>query len=52
VTDMSEEAWFWYGWALYRQNDFEGAKHAWNKALSINDSPYVDARNALQYVTP
>ena len=52
ITDMSEEAWFWYGWALYRQNDFEGAKKAWNKALSINDSPYVDARNALQYVSP
>lgn len=52
ITDMSEEAWFWYGWALYRQNDFEGAKKAWNKALSINDSTYVDAYNALQYVSP
>ncbi len=52
ITDMSEEAWFWYGWALYRQNDYEAAKTAWNKALSINDSPYVDARNALQYLTP
>ncbi|GAB4421318.1 MAG: hypothetical protein Kow002_10180 [Anaerolineales bacterium] len=52
ITDMSEETWFWYGWALYRQNDFEGAKKAWEKALSINDSPYVDARNALQYVSP
>jgi len=52
VTEMSEEAWLWYGWALYRQNDFEGAKKAWEKALSINEAPYVDARNALQYVTP
>jgi tetratricopeptide (TPR) repeat protein len=52
ITDMSEEAWFWYGWALYRQNDFEGARKAWNKALSINDSSYVDVRNALQYLTP
>lgn len=52
ITDMSEETWLWYGWALYRQNDFDGARNAWNKALSINDSPYVDARNALQYVTP
>jgi tetratricopeptide (TPR) repeat protein len=50
VTDMSEEAWLWYGWGLYRQNDFEGARDAWNKALSINDSSYVDAYNALQYV--
>jgi tetratricopeptide (TPR) repeat protein len=50
VTEMSEEAWLWYGWALYRQNDFKGAKAAWQKALSINDSPYVDARTALEYV--
>ena len=50
VTDMSEEAWLWYGWALYRQNDFKGAKAAWQKALSINDAPYVDARTALEYV--
>ena len=50
VTEMSEEAWLWYGWALYRQNDFNGAREAWNKALSINNSPYVDAHNALQYV--
>ena len=50
VTEMSEEAWLWYGWGLYSQNDFKGAKAAWEKALSINDSIYVDARNALQYV--
>ncbi|MBN1450850.1 MAG: C39 family peptidase [Anaerolineales bacterium] len=50
VTEMSEEAWLWYGWALYRQNDFKGAKAAWQKALSINNAPYVDARNALEYV--
>ena len=50
VTEMSEEAWLWYGWGLYRQNDFKGAKAAWEKALSINESVYVDARNALQYV--
>jgi len=50
ITDMSEEAWLWYGWGLYRQNDFKGAKAAWEKALSINNSPYVDAHNALQYV--
>ena len=50
VTEMSEEAWLWYGWGLFRKNDFKGAKAAWQKAISINDSPYVDARNALQYV--
>lgn len=52
ITDMSEEAWLWYGWGLYRKDDFKGAKAAWEKALSINDSVYVDAHNALQYVTP
>jgi tetratricopeptide (TPR) repeat protein len=50
VTEMSEEAWLWYGWALYRQGDFSGAREAWNKALSINTSSYADAHNALQYV--
>jgi len=50
VTEMSEEAWLWYGWGLYRQNDYKGAREAWDKALSINNSPYVDAHNALQYV--
>ena len=50
ITNMSEETWFWYGWALYRQDDFKGAKAAWEKALSINDSPYADAHSALEYV--
>lgn len=52
VTEMSEEAWLWYGWALYREGQYQKAKAAWEKALSINPSPYVDARSALQYVTP
>lgn len=52
ITDMSEEAWLWYGWALYRQGDYANAKSAWEKALSINDSVYVDARTALEYVSP
>ena len=52
ITDMSEEAWLWYGWALYRQGDYAGARNAWQKALSINDSVYVDARTALEYVNP
>ena len=50
ITTMSEETWFWYGWALYRQNDFAGAKTAWEKARSINPSPYADAYGALDYV--
>lgn len=50
ITNMSEETWFWYGWALYRQNEFKDAKAAWEKALSINDSPYADAYTALEYV--
>ena len=50
VTEMSEETWLWYGWALYRKNDFKGAVAAWNKAISINDSSYVDARRAIDFV--
>ena len=50
ITNMSEETWFWHGWALYRQNDLDGAKAAWEKALKINPSPYADAHDALQYV--
>jgi tetratricopeptide (TPR) repeat protein len=50
VTDMSEETWLWYGWALYRKNDFKGALAAWNKAISINDSSYVDARRAIAFL--
>ena len=50
VTEMSEEAWLWYGWGLYRKNDYAGAREAWNKALSINNASYADAHNALQYV--
>jgi tetratricopeptide (TPR) repeat protein len=50
VTDMSEETWLWYGWALYRKDDFKGALAAWNKAISINDSSYVDARRAIAFL--
>ncbi len=50
ITIMSEETWFWYGWGLYRQNDFEGAKAAWEKAISINPSSYADTYGALPYV--
>ena len=50
VTDMSEETWLWYGWALYRNGDFKGAKDAWNKALEIRPG-YVDAQYALNFLT-
>ena len=50
VTEMSEEAWLWHGWALYRRNDIKGALAAWNKAISINDSSYVDAYHAIDFV--
>jgi hypothetical protein len=40
VTEMSEEAWLWYGYGLYRQGDNDGALAAWRKALSINPNFY------------
>jgi tetratricopeptide (TPR) repeat protein len=49
VTEMSEETWLWYGWGLYRKDDFEGARAAWNKALSIRPG-YVDAQYAIDFV--
>jgi tetratricopeptide (TPR) repeat protein len=49
VTEMSEETWLWYGWGLYRQNDFKGAREAWNKALSINPK-YGDAEYAINFL--
>jgi tetratricopeptide (TPR) repeat protein len=49
VTEMSEETWLWYGWGLYRKNDFTGARAAWNKALSIRPG-YVDAEYAIDFV--
>lgn len=50
VTEMSEETWLWYGWALYRKDDFKGARAAWNKALEIRPG-YVDAQYALNFLT-
>ncbi len=51
VTDMSEEAWLWYGYGLYRNGDYDGARKAWQKADSINPSFFEDqARGALQLV--
>jgi tetratricopeptide (TPR) repeat protein len=51
VTDMSEEAWLWYGYGLYRKGDYDGARRAWQKADSINPQFFEDqARTALQLV--
>ena len=48
-TEMSEEAWLWHGWALYRQGDTNGAVEDWRRALSINPGD-DDAINALIFV--
>jgi tetratricopeptide (TPR) repeat protein len=51
VTDMSEEAWLWYGYGLYRNGDYDGARKAWQKADAINPNFFEDqARGALQLV--
>lgn len=51
VTEMSEEAWLWYGFGLYRQGDNPGALKAWQKADSINPNFFEDqARKAMQLV--
>ncbi|PWB70232.1 MAG: hypothetical protein C3F07_17450 [Anaerolineales bacterium] len=48
-TDMSEEAWLWHGWALYRNGDTNGAVENWRRALSIHPG-YEDALYALSFV--
>ena len=51
VTEMSEEAWLWYGYGLYRKGDYDGARSAWQKADKINPNFYEgQAKNALQLV--
>ena len=51
ITDMSEEAWLWYGYGLYRNGDNAGALKAWQKADSINPKFFEDqARKAMQLV--
>ncbi|MBI5951482.1 MAG: tetratricopeptide repeat protein [Chloroflexi bacterium] len=51
VTEMSEEAWLWYGFGLYRKGDYDGARKAWEKANEINPNFFEDqARKALQLV--
>lgn len=46
---MSEEAWFWHGWALYREGDIPGAIADWRKALSVRPE-YEDALYGLNFV--
>ena len=46
---MSEETWLWYGWGLYRKDDFKGARAAWDKALSIHPG-YGDAEYAIKFM--
>lgn len=51
VTEMSEEAWLWYGFGLYRAGDYDGALKAWQKADSINPNFFEDQANkAMQLV--
>lgn len=51
VTEMSEEAWLWYGFGLYRDGDYDGALKAWQKADSINPNFFEDqARKAMELV--
>lgn len=49
ITEMSEEAWLWYGFGLYRKGDYDGARKAWEKADKINPNFFDNqARKALQ----
>jgi len=48
-TQMSEEAWLWHGWALYRKGDTNGAIEDWRRALSVRPG-YEDALYALSFV--
>lgn len=51
ITEMSEEAWLWYGYGLYRKGDYDGALKAWQKADGINPKFFEDqARNAMRLV--
>ena len=51
ITEMSEEAWLWYGYGLYRKGDYNGALKAWEKADKINPNFFEDqARNAMNLV--
>jgi tetratricopeptide (TPR) repeat protein len=48
---MSEEAWLWYGFGLYRNGDYDGALKAWQKADKINPNFYEDqAQKAINLI--
>jgi tetratricopeptide (TPR) repeat protein len=49
ITPNSEEAWLWYGWAMYRKGQTREAISAFEKALEEN-STYLDAQYALDFV--
>ncbi len=49
ITDNSEEALLWRGWALYRAGDKDGAVEQFNKALAAHPG-YSDANYALNFV--
>ena len=48
-TEMSEEAWLWHGWGLYRQGNTAGAVEDWRTALTVRPG-YEDALYALSFV--
>ena len=51
VTEMSEEAWLWYGFGLYRNGDYDGALKAWQKADKINPNFFEDqAQKAIDLI--
>jgi tetratricopeptide (TPR) repeat protein len=51
ITEMSEEAWLWYGFGLYRNGDYNGALKAWQKADKVNPNFFEDqAQKAIQLV--
>lgn len=51
VTEMSEEAWLWYGFGLYRNGDNDGALKAWQKADKINPNFFEDqAQKAIDLI--
>lgn len=51
ITEMSEEAWLWYGFGLYRNGDYDGALKAWQKADKVNPNFYEDqAKKAMLLV--
>ena len=49
ITPNSEEAWLWYGWAMYRKGSVSDALAAFQRALEEN-STYLDAQYAIDFV--